>query len=71
MKAWGFAAALGAVAFWSNTAGAEMPCRAARELLDLGNPLAIAKTAVAEENELRVIAMGSSSTQGYGTTHPQ
>jgi len=71
MKAWGVAAAVGAVAFWSTTAGAEMPCRASRELLELGNSLEIAKTAVAENQELRIVAMGSSSTQGYGTTNPQ
>ena len=50
---------------------AEMPCRASRELLDVGNPLEIARTAVAEERELRIVALGSSSTQGYGTTNPQ
>jgi len=71
MKAWGFAAVAGAVAFWSTTAGAEMACRASREYLELGNPLEIAKTAVAENHELRVVAMGSSSTQGYGATNPQ
>ena len=46
-------------------------CRASRELLDLGNPLEIARTAVADERQLRVVAMGSSSTQGFGTTNPQ
>ena len=35
------------------------------------NPLEIARTAVADERELRIVAMGSSSTQGYGTTNPQ
>ena len=71
MSRWAFAAAFAAAALWSAGAGAEMQCRAARELLDLGNPLEIAKTAVAEERELRIVAMGSSSTQGYGTTNPQ
>ena len=46
-------------------------CRASKALLDLGNPLEIARTAVADERQLRVVAMGSSSTQGYGTTNPQ
>ena len=46
-------------------------CRATREQLDLGNPLEIARTAIVEERELRIVAMGSSSTQGYGTTNPQ
>jgi lysophospholipase L1-like esterase len=71
MSRWGFAAALGAVALWSTGAGAEMQCRASRELLELGNPLEIAKTAVAEERDLRIVAMGSSSTQGYGATSPK
>lgn len=46
-------------------------CRATREQLDLGNPLEIGRAAIAEERELRIVAMGSSSTQGYGTTNPQ
>ena len=65
------AAAVGAVAFWSTAALAEAQCRAARQMLELGNSLEIAKTAVAEDRELRIVAMGSSSTQGYGTTNPQ
>jgi lysophospholipase L1-like esterase len=71
MKHWGFAAVVGAVALWSTGAAAEKQCRAAREQLELGNPLEIAKTAVAEERDLRIVAMGSSSTQGYGATNPQ
>jgi lysophospholipase L1-like esterase len=71
MSRWGFAAAVGAVALWSTGAGAEMQCRASRELLELGNPLEIARTAIAEERDLRIVAMGSSSTQGYGTTSPK
>ena len=46
-------------------------CRATREQLNLGNPLEIARTALIEDRELRIVAMGSSSTQGYGTTNPQ
>lgn len=46
-------------------------CRASRELLDLGHPLTVAREAVAKDHELRIVAMGSSSTQGYGTTSPQ
>ena len=64
MKHWGFAAVVGAVALWSTGAAAEKQCRASRDLLELGNPLEIAKTALAEERDLRIIAMGSSSTQG-------
>jgi acyl-CoA thioesterase-1 len=56
---------------WSAAAHAEHQCRASRELLDVGNPLDIARTAVADERELRIVAMGSSSTQGYGASNPQ
>lgn len=71
MKPRAFAAAFALAALWSANAGAEMQCRASRELLELGNPLEIAKTAVAEERELRIVALGSSSTQGYGASNPQ
>lgn len=61
-----------ALALWSCGVFAQIrDCRASRELLDLGNPLEIARTAVTDEHELRIVAMGSSSTQGYGTTNPQ
>jgi acyl-CoA thioesterase-1 len=46
-------------------------CRASRQLLDLGRPLEIARAAVEHKRELRILAMGSSSTQGYGTTNPK
>jgi lysophospholipase L1-like esterase len=71
MKLGAFAAAVGAVALWSTGAGAETQCRASRQQLELGNSLEIARTAVAEERDLRIVAMGSSSTQGYGTTNPK
>jgi lysophospholipase L1-like esterase len=45
-------------------------CRASRRLLDLGNPLEVARTSVADKKELRIVAMGSSSTQGYGASNP-
>jgi len=67
-----FAACFGVVsALWSAGAGAEAPCRASRDLLNLNNPLEIARTAVAEERQLRIVAMGSSSTQGYGASNPK
>jgi lysophospholipase L1-like esterase len=67
-----FIAVGAALAVWSGGAFAQpRDCRASREQLDLGNPLEIARTAVADEHELRIVAMGSSSTQGYGTTNPQ
>jgi hypothetical protein len=45
-------------------------CRASRKLLDLGHPLEVARNTVADKKELRIIAMGSSSTQGYGASNP-
>jgi acyl-CoA thioesterase I len=61
-----------AMTLCSSGASAQMrECRASRELLDLGNPLEIARTALDDERELRIVAMGSSSTQGFGTTNPQ
>jgi acyl-CoA thioesterase-1 len=73
MKLFGtFVVALGAaIMTWSATSVAGPDCRASRELLDLGHPLDIARNAVANDRELRIVAMGSSSTQGYGTTSPQ
>ena len=71
MRRWAFAAVTGAFALWSTGAGAEMQCRASRQLLELNNPLEIGRTAVADERQLRIVAMGSSSTQGYGATNPQ
>jgi acyl-CoA thioesterase I len=66
------AIALALLAVWPGSTWAQpRDCRASRELLDLGNPLEIARTAVADDHELRIVAMGSSSTQGYGTTNPQ
>jgi lysophospholipase L1-like esterase len=60
-----------ALTLWSGGASADSPeCRARREMLDLGNSLEIARTAVADERELRIVAMGSSLTQGFGTTNP-
>ncbi|CAN5539967.1 hypothetical protein BH10PSE6_BH10PSE6_13140 [soil metagenome] len=71
MSRFGFAAAFGAIALWSFGVEAQTQCRASRELLELNNPLEIARAAVAEERQLRVVAMGSSSTQGYGASNPQ
>jgi acyl-CoA thioesterase-1 len=45
-------------------------CRASRRLLDLGNPLESARASIADKKELRIVAMGSSSTQGYGASNP-
>jgi acyl-CoA thioesterase I len=56
----------------TGTAWAQMrECRASRELLDLGHPLDVARTAVLDRHELRIVALGSSSTQGYGASNPQ
>jgi acyl-CoA thioesterase-1 len=45
-------------------------CRASRDVLELSHSLDIAKAAL-EQKELRIVAMGSSSTQGYGTSRPE
>jgi lysophospholipase L1-like esterase len=57
---------------WPMTAWSQSPtpCRATPEMLDLGNPLLIARKAVAERKKLRIIALGSSTTAGYGVSNP-
>ncbi|NDH62681.1 MAG: SGNH/GDSL hydrolase family protein [Alphaproteobacteria bacterium] len=45
-------------------------CRAKPQLLDLGAPLPIARKALTERKKLRIIALGSSSTAGYGVSNP-
>jgi len=54
----------------ASIACAEPQCRASRKMLELGQPLDIARASVADHKELRIVAMGSSSTQGYGATNP-
>lgn len=45
-------------------------CRAKPALLELGAPLTVARAAVAERKRLRILALGSSSTAGYGVSNP-
>ena len=45
-------------------------CRAKAELLELGTPLEIARKSIATRKQLRIIALGSSSTAGYGVSNP-
>lgn len=45
-------------------------CAAKPELLELGAPLIRTKAAVRERKEIRIVAIGSSSTEGYGATSP-
>jgi acyl-CoA thioesterase I len=73
MKPYGLAAGfLLALVTPATTAFADhLQCRASHALLELGNPLEVARDAVADKKELRIVAMGSSSTQGYGATNPQ
>ncbi len=54
----------------TTVAGANPECRASRQLLELGNPLAAVRAAVLAQHQLRIVAMGSSSTQGYGASNP-
>ncbi len=45
-------------------------CRAKPALLELGATLPIARKAIAERKQLRIIALGSSTTAGYGVSNP-
>ena len=45
-------------------------CRAKPELLELGNSLPASRKAIVERKQLRIIALGASSTSGYGVTNP-
>lgn len=45
-------------------------CRAKPELLEIGSSLPQARKAMAERKQLRIIALGSSSTAGYGVSNP-
>ena len=45
-------------------------CRAKPELLKLGTDLPVARKAIAEKKILRIIALGSSTTAGYGVSNP-
>ena len=45
-------------------------CRATPQLLELGAPLTIARTAVAERKQLRILTISSSATESYGVSNP-
>ncbi|MBU8872662.1 SGNH/GDSL hydrolase family protein [Reyranella sp. MMS21-HV4-11] len=45
-------------------------CRAKPALLELGTTLPISRKAMAEKKVLRIIALGSSTTAGYGVSNP-
>ncbi|OFX00467.1 MAG: hypothetical protein A3D94_01635 [Alphaproteobacteria bacterium RIFCSPHIGHO2_12_FULL_66_14] len=45
-------------------------CRAKPELLKLGSDLPIARKAMTERKLLRIVALGSSTTAGYGVSNP-
>ena len=45
-------------------------CRAKPELLELGSPLDVSRKAIATRKQLRILALGSSSTAGYGVSNP-
>ncbi|WP_421996791.1 SGNH/GDSL hydrolase family protein [Reyranella sp.] len=45
-------------------------CRTRPELLQLGTTLPAARKSIADRKQLRIIALGSSSTSGYGASHP-
>jgi acyl-CoA thioesterase-1 len=45
-------------------------CRATPELLKINSTLPIARKAMIERKHLRIVALGSSSTAGYGVSNP-
>lgn len=45
-------------------------CRAKPAMLDLGATLPVARKSIAERKQLRIIALGSSTTAGYGVSNP-
>lgn len=45
-------------------------CRAKPAMLELGTTLPISRKAIAEKKLLRIIALGSSTTAGYGVSNP-
>lgn len=61
-----FTLALGSPAF----AQSMTLCRAKPALLELGTKLPISRKAMAEKKVLRIIALGSSTTAGYGVSNP-
>ena len=51
-------------------AAAEEPCASKPGQLALGAPLPKSRAAIKERKEIEVVALGSSSTQGYGASTP-
>ena len=52
-------------------AAAEPLCKAPRDLIRLGVPLAAAQRIMVQENDIRIVALGSSSTEGAGASSPK
>ncbi len=46
-------------------------CKAPRDLVRLSRPLTAAQPAMARDGDFRIVALGSSSTQGAGASHPK
>lgn len=63
--------ALGAGLTAASPALADMQCRAPRELVRLSVPLVAAQQVMAGEHDIRIVALGSSSTQGAGASSPK
>ena len=71
LRAWPWLAAVLALLLPASAFPQSMTlCRAKPELLELGNSLPAARKAIAERKQLRIIALGSSSTSGYGVSNP-
>jgi lysophospholipase L1-like esterase len=58
------------LAAMSLSAAAAPQCGARPEHLELGAPLPKARAALEQRKELEIVALGSSSTQGYGASTP-
>jgi lysophospholipase L1-like esterase len=71
-RLWGHCLAMAVVLVLPATAWPQSMtlCRAKPELLELGNSLPAARKSIAERKQLRIIALGSSSTSGYGVSNP-
>lgn len=63
--------ASGTAAFANAPRPAQAGCKAPRDLVQLTMPLVVANTAMARDGDFRIVALGSSSTQGAGASSPK
>ena len=67
----GAAMMIGAAAFTASAARADVVCKVPADMLRLSAPFKAARAVMASEAVIRVIALGSSSTQGTGASSPK